>query len=121
MSDGPTLKDLTERIVEFRDARDWRQFHNPKDLAIALSLEAAELLEPFLWKRPDQADAVVENPAALADLRREIADVMIYVLLLAERLGIDPDQAVLDKLDENARKYPVEKSRGNSAKYTELG
>ncbi len=120
MTDSLGLKELTSRIVAFRDARDWRQFHNPKDLAIAVSLEAAELLEPFLWKLQTQADAVTESPDALANLRREIADVIIYALLLAERLGIDPGQAVLDKLDENARKYPVEKSRGNSAKYTEL-
>lgn len=108
---------LTDAANKFRDDRDWRQFHLPKDLAVGLSLEAAEVLEHFLWKNGDAVTAHLEG-GGKAELRKELADVMIYLLFMAHDLGIDLEQAVLDKLEENARKYPVEKAKGRSEKYT---
>lgn len=116
----PTLADLVEEIVRFRDARDWRQFHNPKDLSLAISIEAAELLEHFLWKDAGQVETQAMDEAALADLQREVADVLIFTLLLADRLRIDPAEAIRQKLHENGEKYPVAKAKGTAKKYTEL-
>jgi len=112
------IRALTEHIVAFRDERDWQQFHNPKDLALSLSLEAAEVMELFQWKNGAEIDAVVsERKAELAD---ELADVLYYTLLMAHDAGINMEQALLAKLERNAEKYPVEKAKGSSKKYTEL-
>ena len=113
----PAFQRLIAAANTFRDDRDWRQFHNPKDLAIGLSLEAAEVLEHFLWKNGDEVTAYLEGQGK-AELRKEFADVMIYLLFMAHDLGIDLEQAVLDKLAENAKKYPVEQAKGRSDKYT---
>ena len=114
----PTLNALTRKIVAFRDARDWKQFHNPKDTAISLSLEAAELLEPFQWLTPEQSQTLgAEQHEAV---RQEIADVLIYLTRLADLLDIDLLDAAAHKLEINARKYPVEKARGNALKYSDL-
>jgi len=112
------IKLLTERIVAFRDERDWKQFHNPKDLALSLSLEAAEVLEIFQWKSGAEVDVVSRDRKA--DLSDELADVLYYVLLMAHDLDIDLETALRAKLARNAEKYPVEKARGSSKKYTEL-
>jgi len=117
----PTLTNLTSRILQFRDERDWRQFHRPKDLVLALGIETAELAEHFLWKDEAACDGLAGDPATAGAVSEELADVMIYALLLAERLGIDPEAAILDKLEKNAAKYPVDKSRGSARKYTEFG
>jgi NTP pyrophosphatase (non-canonical NTP hydrolase) len=106
------LKDLQKRILEFRDAREWGQFHNPKDLAMCLSVEASELLELFLWKQPSEASK--------ERIGEELADVLGALLLLAKECEIDVYQAMLDKLAKNEAKYPVEKSRGSNKKYSEL-
>ena len=106
------IEELTQLIHQFSEDRDWDQFHNPKDLAIALSIEANELLECYLWKRPE--DAKIDK------VKEELADVLNYSLLLAEKLGLDAKRIVLDKLAKNAAKYPVERSKGNARKYTEL-
>jgi NTP pyrophosphatase (non-canonical NTP hydrolase) len=114
----PPLTDLTARIVAFRDERDWKQFHNAKDLALSLSLEAAEVLELYQWKTGAAIDAVVtERRQELAD---ELADVLYYTLLMAHDQGIDLETALLEKLKRNAEKYPVDKAKGSSKKYTEL-
>lgn len=113
----PTIQQLTEAVNKFRDDRDWRQFHNPKDLAVGLSLEAAEVLEHFLWKDGAELASYLDSRGK-SELRRELADVMVYALYMADDLGIDLGQAVLDKLEENSRKYPVEKAKGRSDKYT---
>lgn len=114
----PTIKTLTRKIIHFRDARDWAQFHNPKDVAISLSLEAAELLEHFQWKTPKEIEKHIKNSkAAISD---EIADVLYWVLLLSHDLKIDPLAALGKKLKKNAKKYPVSKAKGRHAKYTEL-
>ncbi|MCJ7988937.1 nucleotide pyrophosphohydrolase [Priestia sp. OVS21] len=109
------MNELIKLAVKFRDERNWEQFHNPKDLALSLSLEASEVLENFQWKTSEEA--VKEN---FENLKDEIADVMIYSLLLAEKLGIDPREAVVQKIKKNEQKYPVEKSFGKKNKYTEL-
>ncbi|NNU94327.1 nucleotide pyrophosphohydrolase [Geobacillus sp. NFOSA3] len=109
------MKHLQQKIIEFRDARNWKQFHTPKDLAISLSLEAGELLENFQWKSSEEA--VKTN---LENIKDEIADVVIYALLLSHELGIDMEKAVMDKIKKNEQKYPVEKSFGSKKKYTEL-
>ncbi|MCL6605655.1 MAG: nucleotide pyrophosphohydrolase [Paenibacillus sp.] len=106
---------LVEEIVAFRDERDWKQFHNPKDLAISLNLEASELLELFQWKSSDET--VNRNKSEIQD---ELADVMYYALLMCHDLGINPKQALLDKLKKNAEKYPVDKAFGSNKKYTEF-
>ena len=109
----PSLMDeLTKKIVQFRDARDWKQFHNPKDLALALSIEAAELNEIFLWKSHEAA-----NKKRLAE---ELADVLICAMLLAHEVDIDIVDAVSRKLRMNAKKYPVKRSKGIAKKYNEL-
>ena len=109
------LEDLISRINSFRDDRDWRQFHNPKDLALSVVLEASELLELFQWRSAEQ---VVESRSQ--GLRDEIADVLIYTLMLADDLGCDPADLVRDKLRLNAQKYPVDRSRGTNVKYSDL-
>ncbi len=106
---------LIEEIVEFRDERDWQQFHNPKDLAISLSLEASELLENFQWKTSEEAE--VDKIDNITD---ELADVVIYALLLADGLEINMEKAIRDKLKKNRRKYPVDKAFGSNKKYTDL-
>lgn len=106
------IKEVTEALLKFRDERDWAQFHNPKDLALALNIEAGELLESFLWKSSEQADQ--------DEIREELADVLAYALLLADHYGFDVKQIVLEKIAKNALKYPVEKSKGCAKKYTEL-
>ena len=103
------------RINQFRDDRDWRKFHIEKDLAISISLEASELLELFQWKNSEE---VVES--SLIEIKEELADVLIYSLMMADNLNLDVDDIIKNKLDLNERKYPVEKSRGSNKKYNEL-
>lgn len=106
------IKRLTDALLRFRDEREWGQFHNAKDLSIALNIEAGELLEAFLWKSAEQAD--------VEQIKEELADVFAYALLLAERLGLDVTELVESKILVNAKKYPVSKARGTAKKYTEL-
>jgi dCTP diphosphatase len=112
------LEDLTHRIVEFRNERDWQQYHSPRNLAASITIEAAELLELFQWSSDETVEADVE--ARRGDLERELADILIYCLLLAHDTGVDPVAAIETKLAENAAKYPQDKARGSRAKYTEL-
>lgn len=112
------LKLLTDRVLAFRDERDWKQFHNPKDLALSLVLESAELLELFQWKDAAAVQEIASmERAALSD---ELADILYYVLLLAHELDIDLSHALVSKLAKNAEKYPVDKARGSNKKYTEF-
>ncbi len=110
-----THMNTMDKINQFRDDRDWRQFHNEKDLAISISLEAAELLELFQWKSPEE---VREN--SIERIKEELADVLIYSHMLASNLDLDIDEIIEAKLEKNNIKYPVDKSRGNKEKYTEL-
>jgi NTP pyrophosphatase (non-canonical NTP hydrolase) len=116
----PGLDDLTRRLIEFRDQREWRQFHGLKNLMLSLNLEAAELLELGQWKSDDEIEAAVADPEFRARLGEECADVLIYLLLICERAGINLEAAADAKIERNAVKYPVEKARGNARKYTEL-
>ncbi len=120
MSKSPTLNELTGQLIEFRDARNWRQFHSLKDLILSLNLEAAELLELSQWKPEAEFEEEAGGELMLQRLNEECADVLLYLLLIAERTGIDLQQAAADKIKANAVKYPVEKSHGKSTKYTQL-
>lgn len=106
------IQEIIEKIVLFTKERDWEQFHNGKDLALALSIEASELNEAFLWKSADDVD--------IEKVKEELADVMNYAFLIANKYNFDVKQIILDKLNKNAQKYPVDKSKGNAKKYTEL-
>ena len=112
------LESLRQQLREFAAAREWEQFHSPKNLAMAWSVEAGELLEIFQWITEAQSRSL--PPQALAAASDEIADVLLYVMRLSDQLGIDPVEAARRKLVANALKYPVDKARGNSRKYTEL-
>lgn len=112
------IENLTKKIIAFRDARDWAQFHNPKDVAISLSLEAAELLEHFQWKNPAEIAAHLKTHKT--EVSEELADVLYWILLLSHDLKIDPLAALGKKLKKNAKKYPVSKAKGRHTKYTGL-
>ncbi|MCX6024183.1 MAG: nucleotide pyrophosphohydrolase [Chloroflexi bacterium] len=111
-----TLADLTAAIIDFRDARDWEQFHRPKDLALSVAIEAGELLELFQWKRDEEITAALADPAYRRRLGDEIADVLIYLLTLCHQTGLDPLDAAFAKLARNNERYPVERARGSSEK-----
>lgn len=106
------IKEITQALLKFRDERDWAQFHNAKDLALALNIEAGELLEAFLWKHAEQAD--------IAKVQEELADVFAFAFLLAEKYDFDVKQIVLEKIEKNGLKYPVAKAKGVAKKYTDL-
>ena len=106
------IKEIIKELTEFRDAREWEQFHNPKDLALALNIEAGELLENYLWKESSEAD--VEK------VKEELADVLSYAFLLAEKYNFDVKEIILNKIKLNSSKYPIEKSKGTAKKYNEL-
>jgi NTP pyrophosphatase (non-canonical NTP hydrolase) len=103
---------LLDALKEFRDERDWAQFHNPKDLALAISIEANELLAEYLWKSPEAAD--------VAKVKSELADVLSYCLLLADKYQFNSQEIIMEKININKGKYPVDKSKGNAKKYTEF-
>ena len=106
------LKELEQLLVQFRDERDWKQFNNPKDLAAALSIEAGELLEAFLWKSAEEAK--------IEKVKEELADVLAYAILLGHHYDLDLEQVVREKVLKNGEKYPVEKAKGSATKYNEL-
>ena len=109
---------VVEKIRAFRDARDWMQFHHPKDMAVGLAIEAAELMELFLWKNDQEQTKIVELKRE--QIEDEIADIGMFLLELADNLNVDLLSAIEAKIEKNAQKYPVEKSKGRSVKYTEL-
>src|SRR5688572_3356653 len=115
---SPTLDELMQMVKKFRDARDWRQFHNPKDLALTLVLEATEVLEHMQWRNGNELrDHLKKRHSEVSD---ELADVLHMVLLLADDLNVDLGKAFVEKMKENRRKYPVHKAKGSAKKYTEL-
>ena len=113
-----TLEELAGRLRAFAEERDWEQFHSPKNLSMALSVEAAELLEHFQWLTEEESARL--PPGRLAAVGEEMADVFIYLLRLADRLGVDLEREARAKMAKNAERYPVEKSRGHKRKYSEL-
>ena len=106
------IEEITSALLKFRDEREWEQFHNSKDLAIAISTEASELLELFLWKKNEEID--------VSRLKEELADVLSYCLLLAEKHNLNISDIIKEKISQNNLKYPVSKAKGNATKYTEL-
>ena len=113
-----SINELTKKIIAFRDARDWKQFHNPKDIALSLVLEATEVMEHFQWKNKEEMEKyVVTNKS---DIGEELADVLYWVLLMSSDLDIDILDALEKKISKNEEKYPVEKAKGNAKKYTEF-
>lgn len=120
MPEEITFQSLTDRLVAFRNERDWRQFHTLKNLIVSLNLEAAELLELTQWQDDDAFETAATEDKVRSDIAEECADVLLYLLLISERCGIDLLAAASAKIERNAQKYPVEKSRGNARKYTEL-
>lgn len=112
------MDDLIKKIIDFRNARNWKQFHNPKDLALSLVLEATEVLEHFQWKNEDEVAIHVANNKS--EVGEELADVLYWVLLMSHDLDIDILKALNQKMVVNEKKYPVEKARGNAKKYTKL-
>jgi len=113
-----TYQELLKKLIIFRQERNWEKFHKPKDLAMAAAIEAAELMQEFLWKSDEEVTfEVTNNKRRFAD---EIADTVVYLMLLADDLGIDMYEAIDTKMKKNAERYPVEKCRGKSTKYTNL-
>ncbi len=111
------IKSVQNKLREFAEEREWGQFHSPKNLATALAVEAAELLEPFQWLKEEESHRLAESPADYAQVEEEIADVMIYLLRLADVLGVNLELAVENKIRRNGEKYPVALARGNAVKY----
>ena len=114
-------KSLIDEILAFRDARDWDQFHTHKNLSAAIAIEAAELQEQFLWKTDNEVLEELRDPDKHNNVIEELADIIIFALLLGERLNVDIDTIVRNKIKKNAKKYPVEKAKSTAKKYTELG
>lgn len=112
------VRDITKKIIKFRDERDWMQFHDPKNMAVSLMLEAAELLEHFQWKTREEVEKYVSGN--MAEIKDEIADIALYLFELADNLGIDLVSAMDEKIKKNAAKYPVEKAKGKHTKYNKL-
>ena len=108
-------RETIDKVLKFRDDRNWKQFHNPKDLALSISLEAAELLEIFQWSG---ADTVCESK--IDNIKEELADVLNYCILMADVCGLDMDEIIQEKIKKNSEKYPVEKAKGKSDKYNRL-
>ncbi len=106
------MHEITQALLEFRNARDWEQFHNPKDLALAINVEAGELLELFLWKNADEAN--------LEKVKEELADIFAFAFLLADKYKLDVKEILLEKIKKNGEKYPVDKAKGTAKKYNEL-
>jgi NTP pyrophosphatase (non-canonical NTP hydrolase) len=105
-------EEIIQALLKFRNERDWEQFHNPKDLALAISIESAELLELFLWKKAEDANT--------EKVKEELADIFSFAFLLADKYGFDVKEIVLDKIKTNGEKYPVDKAKGSAKKYNEL-
>ena len=112
-----TIKQLTDQIIDFRNNRDWSQYHKPKDMAAAVSIEAAELQEHFLWKNHEESAEHLEKHSE--EVAEEMADIAIYLFLMASDAGVDISQAIQAKLAINEKRYPVDKAKGKSNKYTD--
>lgn len=106
------IKEITQELIKFRNERDWEQFHNPKDLAVAISIESGELLEEFLWKKHEDANK--------ESIKEELADIFAYAFLIAEKYNFDVKQIVLEKIKKNGKKYPVDMAKGTAKKYNKL-
>lgn len=117
---GPTFRECQDALLAFRDVRDWKQFHTPRQLATALAIEAGELQQAMLWKTDSEVAAGLADGTLTPEISDEIADVLSFALLLAHDLGLDPAKIIREKLKKNEERYPAEKSRGRSTKYDKL-
>jgi len=115
-----TIKDITKMILQFRDERDWKSYHTPRNLAISLIVEVGELFEHFQWRTDEEILQYVKDKEKNEKVAEELADIAIYLLLLANELGVNLEKAVIDKIEKNKKKYPVELVRGKYLKYSEL-
>jgi NTP pyrophosphatase (non-canonical NTP hydrolase) len=115
-----TIQELKDILLKFRDERDWKQFHDPKNLAEAITIEAGELLEHFLWKKDGEVIAEIEKEEVRKKIKQELADIICFCINFANSTGIDISSAVIEKIEENMKKYPVEKAKNTAKKYTEL-
>lgn len=106
------INEIIDALIKFRNERDWEQFHNPKDLALAINVEAGELLELFLWKNAEEAN--------IEKIKEELADVFAFAFLMADKYQLDVKQIILNKIKQNGEKYPVDKAKGTAKKYNEL-
>lgn len=120
MDKDTTIEEIKERVLSFARERDWEQFHSPKNLSMAIAAEAGELLEHFLWTESETSRTICQDQQKLVKIRDELADIIIYCMEFANMTGTDIASAIESKMKENARKYPVEKAKGRSEKYTEL-
>jgi NTP pyrophosphatase (non-canonical NTP hydrolase) len=112
------IEKLTQKVIKFRDQRNWKQFNNPKDIAISLVLESSEVLEHFQWKNTEEIETYIKKNKN--EISKELADVLYWVLLMSHDLNVDIQKTFLQKLKENAKKYPIKKAKGKHTKYTEL-
>jgi len=119
-SSPPSIEELTQRLIKFRDDRDWRQFQTLKNLLLSLNLEAAKLLELGQWKSDEQVEEMLDDPIWMRRLSEECADVFLYLLLICERAGINLPATAAENIEHNTNNYPIVKAYGNSRKYTNL-
>jgi len=120
MDDQDTLASLKRQVLEFREERSWKIFHTPKNLAMALAIEAGELQELFLWKEDPEILELLQNSTLAGRIQEELADILIFLLYLSEATGVDLSEAVTAKIIKNKAKYPISKSFGSNKKYTDL-
>ncbi len=118
--ESTTIIDLKNRVRDFVDERDWSKYHNPKDVAISIAIEAAELIEHFQWTDETEIERISKDPTRMAEIEQELADIVIYCLSFANAANIDVAQAVINKIEKNNVKYPAEQVKGSYTKYTEL-
>lgn len=111
---------IIQAIKKFRDERDWLQFHNPKDMATAISIESSELQELFLWKSKEEIEVYIKDKKNIEEISDELGDIFSFAIELADNLGIDIEEAIFKKMEKSAKKYPVEKSKGRHTKYNKL-
>lgn len=121
MDSKTTIEQLKKEVITFRDERNWKKFHDPKNLSIALSIESAELQELFLWKSDKEIKAILLSDTGIRRIKEELADIFIYLLYLSEKCRIDLSNTVKEKIEINRRKYPLNKSYNSSKKYTDFG
>ena len=120
MDDKTTIEELKKLVIKFRDERDWKKYHKPKNLATSISIEAAELLEQFQWKTDDEIEEILKDKKAFEKISEELADIIDYCLSFSGVTKIDISEALKKKIEENKKKYPVEKVKGNYKKYNEV-
>lgn len=121
MENKTTFSEIKEKLKNFRDERDWNQFHTPKNLSMAISVEASELMEHFIWENNDEAKEKLKDKEKFQEIKNELADIFNFSFMMADELDVDIVEIIEEKIEENKKKYPPEKAKGTSKKYNELG